>query len=340
MIGVILYHSDLPGAQLGWAGVELFFVISGFLITGILLDLKDDPRYFQIFYTRRALRILPVYYVVIVVSLLLAFGVGLQVAWVDIPFYLVYVQNYFPQIPSLFSGGIPLTGHTWTLAVEEQFYWLWPLVVLVCSPKALRLVVIGCIVAAPLARVLLLGLTNNPYVVVATLPAQIDALGVGAALALVQRMGAPAAIIRRAATIAVIAGSTALVVLVIAGGGLETFAVSRTWASAPVNALLLSAFVAVFGGVVAFTVFGRTPARALEWPPLVHLGRISYGIYIYNPLAMFVGATLLAVAQPIIPASPALQAAFGPALTYVFALASWRYLETPILRMRDRLRLG
>ena len=338
MLAVVLSHIGVPGAQLGWAGVELFFVVSGFLITGILLDLKSDPRYLQIFYTRRALRILPVYYLVIAVTLLFAIVMGEHVAWGDIPFYLVYVQNYFPQIPSLMSGGIPITNHTWTLAVEEQFYWLWPLVVLVCSPKALRMVVIGCIVAAPLARVLLLGLTNNPYVVIATLPAQIDALGVGAALALVQRSATPPGLIRRAAAIALTAGGTVLAALVIAGGGLDTFADSRLWASSPVNTLLLSALAAAFGGVVAFTVFGRTLARTLEWRPFVHLGRISYGIYIYNPLAINAAAVVLAAAHPVIPFNPGLVVSVGTALTYVMALASWKYLETPILSLRDRLR--
>jgi peptidoglycan/LPS O-acetylase OafA/YrhL len=336
VIGVILFHAGVVGAELGWAGVELFFVISGFLITRILLDLRPNPRYLQTFYAHRALRILPVYYLMLLLSVLAATAAGRGLASLDLPFYIVYVQNYFPQIPTAMDGGIPLTSHTWTLAVEEQFYWAWPLVVLIAGSRALRVIVIGCIIGAPVARVALLLATGNPYAVVATLPAQIDALAVGAALALAERHGVAPQVVRLYATVALVAGALLVALLVATGGGLVAFADTRIWAASAVNSLLLSAFAASFGGIVALTVFGggRAAVRILEWPPLVHIGRVSYGLYIYGPLALLLAALLITLLDRSIGPGGTGETVLATVLTYVLAIASWHYLETPVLRLR------
>ena len=334
VLGVVLFHARLAGAQLGWAGVELFFVISGFLITRILLELRPHPRYLQIFYARRALRILPVYYVVVLVSVMLALAAGRSPASLDLPFYVVYLQNYFPQIPSEMNGGIPLTSHTWTLAVEEQFYWLWPLVILIAGSRTLRVIVVACVIGAPITRLVTLLVTANSFVMVATLPAQVDALAVGAALALAERAGVARGILRTWATVAIVGGAALLVLLVATGGGLDAFAETRTWGTAPVNALLLTAFAALFGGVVTLTAFeGGRALRILEWRPLVHIGRISYGLYIYNPLGLLIASLVITPFDPSA-AESVVAIALGTALTYVLALISWRYMETPLLRRR------
>jgi len=338
VIAVVLFHARVVGLELGWAGVELFFVISGFLITRILLELRPNPRYLQIFYARRALRILPVYYFVVLVSVILAIGAGTPLSSLNLPFYVVYIQNYFPQIPTGMAGGIPLTSHTWTLAVEEQFYWIWPLIVLIFGPRSLRAIVIGCVIGAPIARLAILLATGNPYTVVATLPAQVDALGVGAALAFAERDGLEPRVGRRIAVIALAGGGLLLAMLVVTGGGLASFDDTRTWGASPVNALLLSAFAALFGGIVAFTVFGRGRALSfLDWGPLVHLGRISYGLYIYNPIALLLASLGFSLAGSAAPSGGTAEIALGTALTYVLAATSWRYLETPFLRLRSKV---
>jgi peptidoglycan/LPS O-acetylase OafA/YrhL len=338
VIAVVLFHARVVGAELGWAGVELFFVISGFLITRILLALRAHPRYLQIFYARRALRILPVYYFVVLVSVVLASGAGTPLSSLDLPFYVVYIQNYFPQIPTGMAGGIPLTSHTWTLAVEEQFYWIWPVVVLLFGQRSLRAIVIGCVIGAPLARLAMLLVTGNPYTVVATLPAQVDALGVGAALAFAERDGLAPRLGRRFAVVAMVAGIVLLAVLVVTGGGLAAFADTRIWAASPINALLLSAFAALFGGIVALTVFGAGRAlRFLDWGPLVHIGRISYGLYIYNPLALLLASLAFTLAGSTASAGGVGEIVLGTVLTYLLAATSWRYLETPFLRLRSKV---
>ena len=112
----------------GWTGVDLFFELSGFLITGILLDTKDSPRYFRSFYARRILRIFPLYYVVLSLILLAAHNfwrISLLVPRPELwKWYYLYLNNWL--VPDLAPN---IMGHFWTLAIEEQFYILWPLAV-------------------------------------------------------------------------------------------------------------------------------------------------------------------------------------------------------------------
>ena len=146
IIGVLLFHlgSKLPALHLefasryGWAGVDLFFVISGFLITGILLDSIGSEHYFRNFYVRRVLRIWPLYFA------LLAF-VFVLLPWIMPALrerifsqchpwqsYLVFAQNFFVR-----DFGIGPVGVTWSLAIEEQFYLMWPLIILLFPRRLL-----------------------------------------------------------------------------------------------------------------------------------------------------------------------------------------------------------
>jgi hypothetical protein len=160
VLGVVIYHCHprLEGTPFyraslwGWAGVNLFFVLSGFLITSILLEARGKPRYFRNFYARRALRIWPVYVLVLVVCYLNApWFVGLPVFeaistapwWV----YILFLQNLFHlALP-------PSIGPTWSLAIEEQYYFLWaPVVRLLARPWALAVFLGGALIASPLFR--------------------------------------------------------------------------------------------------------------------------------------------------------------------------------------------
>jgi peptidoglycan/LPS O-acetylase OafA/YrhL len=176
ILAVMLFHMQVRGVALGWAGVELFFVLSGFLITRILLESRDKPHYLRNFYARRALRIFPLYYVVLVVTLILppphGFGRSRTSLW-----YFAYLQT-LPLVRGRFEAS-PLP-HSWTLAIEEQFYCLWPFVLLLLRR--------GRDLAAALA-VLFLGATafrvwtivnhSNPFAPFAIIVAQTDALGGG-----------------------------------------------------------------------------------------------------------------------------------------------------------------
>ncbi len=137
-----------------WGGVDLFFVLSGFLITGILQRTKTDRRYFQSFYARRALRIFPIYYFVLTLSLILALfssKIANELpAWGSWRVaYFLYLQNWpvFWHGDKIMGG---LWGAYWSLAVEEQFYFVWPFLIFCFSEKAIaRLCILGSIAALP-----------------------------------------------------------------------------------------------------------------------------------------------------------------------------------------------
>lgn len=146
--------SDLT--QIGWAGVDVFFVLSGFLITGILLKTKEKPNYFKNFYVRRILRIFPLYYLLI--GFLLIFlpqldrgaGEQTQSLW---PFFLLYQQNWLYISKSRLSL-FPM--FTWSLAIEEQFYFLWPALLYFLKKRALVSMGIGIMLSSILLRLILM----------------------------------------------------------------------------------------------------------------------------------------------------------------------------------------
>ena len=172
VLSVVFYHglhwwlppalSISPAARLlvlltspGWLGVNLFFVLSGFLITGILLDTRSSPNYWKSFYTRRILRILPLY---LVVLFILRFYSG--VSWKYFLLCLFYMANF--ATPRFGLGYGPL----WSLAVEEQFYLVWPSLVRFLRPRRLAMVCLTSLVLSPLLRYLSVCGTlpiGNPY---------------------------------------------------------------------------------------------------------------------------------------------------------------------------------
>lgn len=139
----------------GWTGVDLFLVLSGFLITGILLESKGSPSYFRRFYLRRVLRIFPVYYVALLVCLGLLGSVLIPESlrlWNVYLTYGLHLSNWL----SLGGLEIPALNHFWSLALEEQFYLCWPLAVLLLSRKGLGWACLALIVSAPMVRFCLL----------------------------------------------------------------------------------------------------------------------------------------------------------------------------------------
>lgn len=194
IVAVVLMHGAIFGMvrpdiarhfvtrtlQLGWAGVDLFFVLSGFLITGILLRSKERPHYFRNFYARRALRIFPLYYAFLVVVLFVLPRASSATAAEKVPYFL-YLQNFAWLWPGEAHHDI-VRSTTWSLAVEEQFYLVWPAAVLLTSRRTLVAVCSVMLVGAIALRLLLLG-AEVPFVYFLT-PCRCDGLAAGALLAL------------------------------------------------------------------------------------------------------------------------------------------------------------
>jgi len=245
----------------GWAGVNLFFVLSGFLITAILLESRNRPHYFRNFYARRALRIWPVYVLVLLVCYLNApwfIGQPVLEAFRTAPWwaYVLFIQNLFHiTLP-------PAIGPTWSLAIEEQYYFLWaPVVRILRAPWMLATLLISCLVAAPIFR-----MSHFAWITPTHSLTHIDGIAMGSLLAL----GLYTLPLSRRTwlTVGLLATPVGLVCAGTVAGG---------------TAFLDSALTTLFGGAVlssiASTGSGGTIHPALSRGPLAYYGKISYGLY-------------------------------------------------------------
>ncbi len=331
VLAVLFFHLRIPKFSLGWTGVELFFVLSGFLITRILLNTRDSPEYFRKFYIRRALRIFPVYYLVVVAYsavMLWRYGQGLG----TLSFYYIYLQT-IPQLKTEFSC-FPLLGHTWTLAIEEQFYLMWPLAVFLLRGRRLFFAMIAMILGALSLRFLSLG-SANPFFVDGWLGVQVDALAAGALVAYASRIY-DKQVLQRWYFVAFLAGATSLAILLCAAGN-AAFWSPRLWGRTWWGPLLISVLACAFAGAVGLAAIGQTGTRWLRFQPLIRWGKISYGIYLYHPFTfLFVEMVVrhFGYKHNHLLAGSVILAKLG--LTYSVAWISWTALENPINRLKGR----
>ena len=255
--------------QPGWIGVNLFFVLSGFLITGVLLDSKSRPDFYRRFYVRRALRILPAYYTLLLLLLLLRSS---SPAFVGLSFiYLANVTSFF----GVACGYGPL----WSLAVEEHFYIFWPAVVRNFTAKHLAWVSAAVVVLSPAMRAISFslgwkeGLDWYTWFVA-------DGLAAGALLAIVLRSGISRLTVKRLCALLFVAS----VIAAIAGGPFGITSRNRPL-GAGLQFTCINAFFAAV--LLIFLMAGSgTGKRYVNLPAVRFLGYISYGLYL-NHLLVF-----------------------------------------------------
>jgi len=310
----------------GWFGVRLFFVLSGYLITQILLDgrlLADAEgsghgRLLRRFYIRRLLRIFPVYYL----TLLTAAVLNVPHVRDDFWWYAAYLSNW-PATGIAIDGP---AGHFWSLAVEEQFYFIWPWLILFLPRRVLLPAVLLLIGAAPVSRVLFSLIGYDLFEAQRVTPSCFDALGLGALLALAARLspeGLQARTLDRTCTLAAI--PLGLVLVAAPAGDSQQL----VWLGLVDTALALLFAWFVGRAVIGFP--GRM-GKLLAWGPLVYMGKISYGLYVFHqffaPRFFFSQSWL----QPYLLAQPPEWQRMLVPLACVFALAviSWHCFEKPI----------
>jgi peptidoglycan/LPS O-acetylase OafA/YrhL len=324
----------------GWTGVDLFFVLSGFLITGILYDAKGGHSFFAHFYARRCLRIFPVYYGVlfllfVMLPLVRQPSASFQALIDDQAWYWAYLANVkialtdWPEHVSL--------GHFWSLAVEEQFYLVWPLVVYFLGHRALIRVCIGCILAALGVRLALawFGLGLPAYVLA---PARMDALAVGGLLALVARGTDGLSPWRHHAWWAL-------------ASSLAVLAAILLWRRelVPEDAVMFtggfSLLAVFFGALLTLTVTsppGSALATLFSSSALTLMGRYSYGLYVFHvPLFGLLrrrGITISSF-EAVLGSHAAGHIAYvlgagGAAL--LMAMVSWHLFESQILKWKSK----
>ena len=316
----------------GRTGVTLFFILSGYLITGILLGLRDRADQcvtakvgaLRLFYLRRALRIFPPFYLVLAAACVI--GVA------DARDYVLWHATYLSNVLFVrLDAWLPNTSHLWSLAVEEQFYLAWPLLMLWLPRRHLWWTTILAVLAAPLSRVLLLGAGTSEIAIWVLPPCVMDALGLGALLALVQAFAPEHG--SRVRWTALSCGVAAF----LAYYGMYAWFSRAGWNEAVWNVAMDSLVALMLWPLVAFAV---DPARSgrMRWltPPwLAYLGRISYMVYLlhlFMPEMTWLVASRAGLADHL-PGRPLLVALWAT-VTFSLAALSWRFFEQPILARR------
>jgi peptidoglycan/LPS O-acetylase OafA/YrhL len=345
--GTGLFHSPLAKAVTyasmpGRMGVNLFFVLSGFLITGILIDSRDDPNYYRRFYIRRALRILPVYYLLLAVLLLMRAS-----NWPFVAFSAVYLSNVAPLF------GVPLAYSVlWSLAVEEHFYLFWPTCIRRLSLKALTICAAGVVFLSPLVRLVNFYIAGNDraqhFATNFFTWNSLDGLACGALVAiLLRKLDLERQQLWKLAILSMASGGAILAV------GLPFGIMTRDGAFGA--ALQMTPWNFAFAGLLlAFLLAGTSEHRHLvNRPVLQFFGETSYGLYLWHLLAFGAYDTVVSrflpqFAAPARVDSPGfnrngsfgllcLRFVIGAGLSILVAWISRRYIEDPFLRLKDKL---
>ncbi len=354
IIGVLFEHFSMPAAHhagvagfmakwfaAGGTGVDLFFVLSGFLITGILLEARNEVHFFRNFYARRFLRIFPLYYGVLAFIL-----IGLSVApfllhagspvlkqvhdaWGGQPWLWTYTTNI---AQALGVGGFQSTHHFWTLAVEEQFYMVWPLGVFLFPRRLLIWVCVGLIAVAWCFRVFFQASHPGSFAVYVLTPCRIDGLAIGSLLACAMESGW---ILRLVGPAKIVLPVTAAAIF------LRVVHVPPGLAWAMLHSTFYSMVVLFFGAVMVLALTRAQNARPLGKAGrfLATVGRYSYGIYVIHGVLFFayrkvlpwdrVAAGLHAPAIAVL-----LYIAIGFLWSFGLAYASWHLYEKHFLKLK------
>ena len=321
---------DLP---IGEWGVQLFFVLSGFLITGILLNCRHEAslhpatqsRQFQLrqFYIRRALRIIPLFYLVVLGAAL----INIRPLRENIFWHLTYTSNIMLSLKGGWAGP---ASHFWSLAVEEQFYLLWPWLILWLPTKYLRPTILFAIALAPLYKIVgyLAGLGPIPLLVLTI--ACLDALGIGALLALYRQQKPELFDSLTRDKRYFWCGVTMLCAVLLS---------CLFWSSHYfVQVAGTFAITLLFAALIhkAAVGFKGAPGRLLLWKPLLYLGQISYGLYIFHKFISAVVPRAFEVLKLPFPQEPISQALLLITINIIVASASWFLFERPINRLKQR----
>jgi peptidoglycan/LPS O-acetylase OafA/YrhL len=338
--GSVWAYALIP-ARLTWSGVDLFFVLSGFLIGGILLDARDSSNYFRVFYTRRFFRIIPMYALFLVSIFALDplvrqhFVSGTTGALADrIPWYscALFLQNFAMAFKA--NMGPSMLGIIWSLAIEEQFYLTLPFLVRVLDKRRLLMVIGVGIFLAPAFRIVFFRFwPAHSWSWIGLMPCRADTLLLGV-------LGAIG--VRDAGCLAWLQGNRRQLQLLL--GGFAAGAAYLVWRAADTRSFLMVSagftWLALFYLVVllyAITDSGSWLSRSLRVWWLMWLGSIAYGAYLFHGL-VFVACAIFIFdwRGPILRVQDLGAPLLALVGTLVLCRVSWRYFEKPLVRMGHR----
>ncbi|MGO4330921.1 acyltransferase family protein [Cupriavidus sp. 2TAF22] len=328
----------------GWVGVDIFFALSGFLITGILLDAKGTQRYFANFYAKRTLRIFPLYYFFLILFFLVLRPFLAEIYrpgndYADLlhaqAWFWSYMQNwYFARLGE--GSPVPVT-QLWSLAIEEQFYLVWPLVVFLCTARRVVVVSLVLCVASPVLRFLLIRDGWDQMAIYVSTLTHIDPLLYGALVAAYARGGFALPTGRQVLRwLAALATISAALVVVLDGGlkrdglALQTFGFSTLGAC---SALLIAAMLLLPAGSRLNLVASH--------PVLRMFGKYSYSLYVFHPPVLYGLAWLVRTRSGLLPHNGSVLSAGYLAymlasllLCMLASLTTWHLFEARLLRLK------
>ncbi len=327
----------------GWSGVDLFFVLSGFLITGILLNTKHAVNRVSSFYARRALRIAPIYYLALISLLLL----GHAMHWVNslLPppgwnrwAYFLYLQN-IPQLWGRFAMEGPILGHFWSLAVEEQFYLIWPVIVWLLPERFLfRTCLIGAC-GSFILRYWVVGHFGPHIWLMYWMPtrgAQALLMGAMLAIALAKKDK-----IRKSTLLTMAATGFALLLLVAIKDRAEFIGTDSGPYMYDIGYVGIDLLAVALIGTIKYPVPLLLPA--LRSKMLGALGKYSYGIYVYHIPIYLAGNRVFRLLyghdpEGLPPLMALLYLSVLIVITFAVAWLSFRYIENKFLGAKTRFK--
>jgi len=325
----------------GWLGVDLFFVLSGFLITDILLHTLNNPSFLKNFYFRRILRIFPIYFLLLIICFLIL--PQLHFLHLEIDYYTsnqfwfwTYIQNWLFIFKELKGDRILL--HTWSLAVEEQFYLVWPIaIILIKKPKKLLAVATVVLIATGISRYVVwhMKIEDFAYVSLYTFT-RIDGLCIGCMLSLLMRINPE-----------FLKKYTAAIVLLMAGINFGFYIINTQNANTlPYLAIAgYTTFAVLFGLLVHEVVTGDTKIinRLLDISILKFFGKISYGLYVFHwpiniVLFEYLKNKIVEILQVELTYAQALSGIIVTVIAIIVSVLSFQYIEKPFLRLKNKFK--
>lgn len=267
----------------GWCGVDVFFALSGFLITGILLDTKSSPHYFKSFYARRVLRIFPLYYGALLIVILLRAGFGDAGVWGiygapwapgSLLWPALFLQNAAMTLQGTDATGI--TAHYWSLAVEEHFYLVWPLLIWLAPRRWAIALALLTVAGSITGRILILHRGMDINFLFSITPLRMDAVAIGALGAMLLRAQNITVLMRAAGPILVLTTTLLTALFVLHKGAYQSDPILWVWAYS-LTAICTTA------GLIA-SLAGGFLARLLSLRLLRWFGKYSFGLYVWHPI--------------------------------------------------------
>lgn len=321
-------------AHAGWVGVQLFFVLSGFLITSNLLDSQQSANYYSSFFARRILRIFPLYYGVLFVGLvILPHLVTLSPQASATHSHQIWLWTFLVNWFQPFGKGTYGFPHFWSLAIEEQFYLLWPFLIHRRTPRAVWKLCAGIIIAAFAIRAGMLAAGAKSEMLYMFTVSRMDALAAGAACAALLRAPAANALLRRYESRywiigCALAAAALAITRVFEIYAVTTFTIGYPLISAAFAFLLLAALAPASG-------FTSIYQSVLNFAPLRAVGKYSFAMYVFHmPLQLAVGPRVLPALQSTSVLYPLLYPLLITLLSFVAAFASYHLYEKHFLKLK------